>query len=376
MKRYQRLVAVLLSAALVLSGCGSSTSTTTTTESATEESSSGAYTAGTYTGTSENGKNGSVVVSVTFTEDAIASIEVTNQQETESIAEPALEKIPEEIVANQSLAVDAVSGATITSEAIIEAVADAVEQAGGDVEALYNVAVEKVLSTEEVELQATVVIAGLGAAGMAAAMAAADAGVDVIVVEKQSSIGGNAIVSGGYVDTLQFEDLHVDNNEIYTNAIEEFLAAGPENDSEAAVWDELLQEYEDYLASGDTKVFDSMTLWAIQFARTDGYEYEGNTYVEFIDEFVEWFTEKTGAEWNSFAGIVGYAWPRWTSLQGYYSGMGYFDLFEMWMEDSGADITIMTSTAAKELIQDEDGRVTGLVAEGEDGTTYNIYGTN
>lgn len=68
---------------------------------------------------------------VTFSEDAITDIVVKDHQETAGIADAAINDLPGEIVANQSLAVDAKSGATFTSEGIVNAVADAVAQAGG-----------------------------------------------------------------------------------------------------------------------------------------------------------------------------------------------------------------------------------------------------
>ncbi len=362
--------ALFLAGTLIMAGCSS---TTAQTGSSTEQ---GTYVAGTYTGESENGKNGTVAVSVTFSNDAIEFIEVTEQNETESIASAALEQIPAEVVQYQSLGVDAVSGATITSNALLEAIADAVTQAGGDAEALANVEIEKTVSTETVTMNADVVVVGLGAAGMSAAMSAADNGASVIVIEKQSSIGGNAIVSGGYIDTTLLEDLHLDNNESYTNKIEAFLEAGPQTDAEAEVWDELEQDYAEYVESGNTKVYDSEIFWAIDFARLEGGDYSGTDYQDSVNGFVEWFTEETGAEWTEFAGIVGYTWPRWTSLKGYYSGQGYFDLFENWIKETDADITIITSTQATELIQDEEGTVTGVVGVNEDGTTYNVYGSD
>lgn len=67
---------------------------------------------------------------------------------------------PEEIVAYQSLAVDTVAGATYSSQAVLDAVAACVEQAGGDVEALKAVAIEKSVSTETVAMEADVVVVG------------------------------------------------------------------------------------------------------------------------------------------------------------------------------------------------------------------------
>ena len=74
----------------------------------------GKFPAGTYTGKAP-GKNGDVTVEVTLTSDAIKEVKVTEHQETAGIADPALETVPGEIVDAQSLKVDTVSGATITS---------------------------------------------------------------------------------------------------------------------------------------------------------------------------------------------------------------------------------------------------------------------
>ena len=79
-----------------------------------------AMTAGTYEGKAQ-GMMGDVVVSVVVNENAIETITVTAQNETPTIAAPALEQIPAAIVANQSLVVDTVAGATVTSNAIIAA---------------------------------------------------------------------------------------------------------------------------------------------------------------------------------------------------------------------------------------------------------------
>lgn len=93
------------------------------------------YKAGAYEATA-NGHNGPVSVRAEFSDDAILSVTVADHQETPVISDLALSRIPEEIVRFQSLAVDSVSGATFTSIAVKNAVADAVAQAGGDASAL------------------------------------------------------------------------------------------------------------------------------------------------------------------------------------------------------------------------------------------------
>ena len=93
-----------------------------------------AYTTGTYTGTG-TGMLDKIEVAVTFDADTITGIEVVSCNDTPGVCDAAVEKIPAEIVKYQSLGVDVATSATFTSNGILEAVADAVMQAGGDVDA-------------------------------------------------------------------------------------------------------------------------------------------------------------------------------------------------------------------------------------------------
>jgi fumarate reductase flavoprotein subunit len=93
-------------------------------------SGSASYKAGTYSAT-VMGHNENLTVEVTVSETAITEVKVTEQQETAGIADAALEQIPAAIVQANSPDVDAVSGCTDTSEAIIEAVKSALTQAKG-----------------------------------------------------------------------------------------------------------------------------------------------------------------------------------------------------------------------------------------------------
>lgn len=90
----------------------------------------------TLTGTSHNGKMGDVTVEVEYSDGQIKSVTVTDQNETAGIADPALEQIPQAIVDANTPNVDAVSGATVTSDAIMEAVTEALKSGGVDVDAL------------------------------------------------------------------------------------------------------------------------------------------------------------------------------------------------------------------------------------------------
>ena len=95
-----------------------------------------AYTTGTYTGTG-TGMLDKIEVAVTFDADKITGIEVLSCNDTPGVCDAAVEKIPEEIVKYQSLGVDVATSATFTSNGILEAVADAVAQAGGYYQAAH-----------------------------------------------------------------------------------------------------------------------------------------------------------------------------------------------------------------------------------------------
>lgn len=85
----------------------------------------------TLTGTAK-GRNGDVTVEVQYGDGKIQSVKVTEHKETAGLADPAIEKIPAEIVSANSVNVDAVSGATVTSKAIMKAVENALESGGVD----------------------------------------------------------------------------------------------------------------------------------------------------------------------------------------------------------------------------------------------------
>lgn len=155
-----------------------------------------AFKAGTYTAQAQ-GIHGPVVVEVAFSTDRIESVKVVKQEETQGIGTKAVELLPSRIVETQSPKVDAITGATITSNAIRAAVADCVKQAGVDPETLVPVVVKKTAKNEE--LTTDVVIVGGGGAGMSATIRTRMNGLDAILVEKMPFIGGAASISGGQV---------------------------------------------------------------------------------------------------------------------------------------------------------------------------------
>ena len=152
------------------------------------------FKAGTYEG-SGTGKNGSIKVLVEVTNDSIKKVDILEQNETPSIAKDALEKIPQNIVKEQSLAIDTISGATITSQGILDAVKDALSSSGVDMDKLTQKTTSTNNQVEEVE--ADIVVIGAGGAGTAAALRAAQEGKKVMLLEKTATPMGASTLAGG-----------------------------------------------------------------------------------------------------------------------------------------------------------------------------------
>lgn len=169
-----------------MAGCGQSTSAVSDIPSSIVEA--GLYTPGTYTAAAA-GMNGDVEVAVTVDANTILAVEILSQNETESIATPALTQLPEDIVTAGSTDVEGVAGATVTSNAIKEAVSLALLMAAG----------EEIVQTDTglAFSNPDVIVIGAGFAGMNAALEAANAGAKVYLIEKNNAIGGSIRYAGG-----------------------------------------------------------------------------------------------------------------------------------------------------------------------------------
>ncbi len=142
---------------------------------------------GVYEG-SANGMGGAVKVTVTVSGGKITAVEVGEHNETAGISDPAIEQIPAKIVEAQSTDVDAVAGATVTSEAIKEAVKAALSGEGTQEKAAL-----------EITLEPDVIVVGAGMAGLVASVRAAELGAKVLVLEQNYRVGGSANTAGGSI---------------------------------------------------------------------------------------------------------------------------------------------------------------------------------
>lgn len=147
MKKRIKLLIALLILSLVFVGCQSAQSneaeevetaeetTATETEEVAEEPKE-ALEGTVYEGVGA-GRNGDVTVAVTLGDDnEILALELAEHEETDGFWENAYEELSKQIIDEQTLDVEAVSGATLTSHAILEGTAAALEEANVDVAAL------------------------------------------------------------------------------------------------------------------------------------------------------------------------------------------------------------------------------------------------
>ena len=162
----------------------------------------GQMTAGTYTAAAHGAKH-DLTVEVTVSETAIEAINVVESDDSPYVSEAAIRILPQRIIDNQSVAVDAVAGATITSSAILSAVSDCLVQAGAS---LGDWSAETEITPGE-DVTVDVLVVGGGTSGSTAALAAktdsalsdTDSGLDVMIVEANGYIGGNMAICGGYI---------------------------------------------------------------------------------------------------------------------------------------------------------------------------------
>lgn len=347
-KSRTKMLGILMAGAMAvtsLAGCsGSSEKAAATTAAPAAETTAAAESeakaeggadvqAGTYEAT-EKGFGGDVTVTVTVEADgSVTGMDVKADSETPDLGGKAAPKIAEDIVANQSLAVDTVSGATITSDAVLAAAENALAQAGIDTEAWKNKAVEKAQGEDE-EATVDIVVVGAGGSGTAAALAAAETGADVMVVEKLGTVGGNSKLASGFFainSKWQQEE-------------------GLELDVDVAV--NRLLEFNNYLSNGP------LTRAIVEKA-ADTVEWLDNYGMKFYlqQETTQFAHENDPYEYKCYHKYED-------------SGAGFETLYAK-LDEMGTQVRL--NTTFKELIQEADGTVSGIVAEKEDGGKLTVH---
>lgn len=192
LKKLITVLMVVVMAVSMLAGCSAATQATTTAATTTTAPK---FKAGTYEGEGE-GIHGKIRVAVTVDAEKILAIEVLEHHESAGISDLPVIQLPEDVLAAQSLGVDTIAGASYTSNGVLDAIAMALQAAGGNLEDLRKKVDAAAIVKENKEIETEVVVIGAGGAGLAAAVSAHENGAKVLVLEKMPRAGGDTIISG------------------------------------------------------------------------------------------------------------------------------------------------------------------------------------
>lgn len=326
----------------------------------------------TYTAASK-GMNGDVTVEVRMEGSKIAAVTVKEHAETKGIADAPIADIPQKIVEHQTVNVDAVSGATLTSNAIVAAVKDCLTQAGLNADD-YAKAIER-QAGEPVEKTADVVVIGGGGAGMAAAVSAAEQGASVIVLEKTGILGGNTVLAGGGYNC--YDPQRQQKQEMtpaQRETIQDVLAVAPKNDTHKQLIDTVTAQLKEYDAAGSKYLFDSKEWHALQSYAGGDYTADPALLLQFseIANTMMHYLEDNGVQWkDTTRTYLGALWPRSHEASNYKSGQAFIDTFLNIIEDKKLKVEIIKEVAANEFIMNGEA-VVGVKATATDGTPYTV----
>ena len=333
----------------------------------------GIYTPGTYTATAEGMET--VTVTATFDANSITDIELDVSGETPSIGQAAKDELIEQIMAAQSAEIDGVSGATITSTAVRTALKNCIAQAKG--EAVDSGSVKpmvestsafilKDITADDVnasaveldpitdfaqEVDVDVVVAGAGAAGVIAAVKAAEMGAKVAVLQKEavavsqgncsSAIIKSGSTEGGLKKWLTFAtavNCWRNNRKLLEAYIERSEEALKFVCEKSGITEETEWKNEKY---GVTKYQDTSAVYT-------GVWHDGTQSYDFGDDKVEVFAPWFGPKPNNYGTLV--------------SG-----ILKDAVEEYGDNLQVFFSTPIVQLVKDDDGAVIGCVGKDLDG---------
>ena len=360
-------MAAVIAVSLFGYGCGAKSAST----------SSDAGVSGDFTGTAK-GFGGDVSVTLTLTDGAITGCTAEGKDETEGVGSQAIAKMPGEIAESGSIAVDGVSGATITSTAIKEAAAAALTAAGLNPDD-YKTAVEKDASAEDSTVDADVVVVGAGGAGMTAAITAAAEGKSVVILESQSMVGGNSVRATGGMNAGK--TVYQDENEFGESAgVEKTLKTAAEkyadNETITALAKTVSEQWAAYQAN-PTGYFDSVELMELD-TMIGGKGINDPELVETLcansADAIDWLDEHgiTLHNVSSFGGASVKRIHRPVNAEGKTVSVGSYMIPLLQENCEKAGVKMMLDTTATEILTDSNGAAVGVKATGASGETVTV----
>ena len=366
----KRIAALALASVMALSlfGCGAKSNS----------ASSAAGVSGDFTGTAK-GMGGDVTVTLTLTDSKITGCTAEGADETQGIGTLALEQLPGQIAETGSIAVDGVSGATITSDAIKEAAAAALTAAGLNADD-YKTAVEaENTKAEDSTIDTDIVIVGAGGAGMTAAITAAAEGKSVVILESQSMVGGNSVRATGGMNAGK--TVYQDENEFGESAgVEKTLKTAAEkyadNETITALAKTVSEQWAAYQAN-PTGYFDSVELMELD-TMIGGKGINDPALVETLcsnsADAIDWLGEQgiTLHSVSSFGGASVKRIHRPVDGDGKTVSVGSYMIPLLQENCEKAGVQILLNTTANEILTDANGAAAGIKATGSTGETVTV----
>ena len=360
-------MAAVIAVSLFGYGCGAKSAST----------SSDAGVSGDFTATAK-GFGGDVSVTLTLTDSVITGCTAEGKDETEGVGSQAIAKMPGEIAESGSIAVDGVSGATITSTAIKEAAAAALTAAGLNPDD-YKTAVENNATAEDSTVDADVVVVGAGGAGMTAAITAAAEGKSVVILESQSMVGGNSVRATGGMNAGK--TVYQDENEFGESAgVEKTLKTAAEkyadNETITALAKTVSEQWAAYQAN-PTGYFDSVELMELD-TMIGGKGINDPELVETLcansADAIDWLDEHgiTLHNVSSFGGASVKRIHRPVNAEGKTVSVGSYMIPLLQENCEKAGVKMMLDTTATEILTDANGAAVGVKATGASGETVTV----
>ena len=359
----KRIAALALAAVMAfgLAGCGGSSSST-----AGSAQSGATGVSGEFTGTAQG--MGEVTVTVTLTDGAITGCVIEGPDETEGIGSVVLENAPDEIISANKGSIDVVAGATITSNAVNEALAAALAAAGLDAADFTGSAAEGQTAEDKV-IDTDVVVVGAGGAGMTAAITAAQAGRNVVVLESQAMVGGNSVRATGGLNATKTPAQ--DENEFNESAgVEATLAAAAadyaDNETITALAETVAQQWADYQAN-PVGYFDSVELMELD-TMIGGHGVNDPALVETLcsnsADAIAWLAEQ-GIDMpsvSSFGGASVKRIHRPLDDEGKVISVGSYMIPRLEDKCEEEGVEILLNTTATKILTDAEGAAVGIEA--------------
>ena len=303
-----------------------------------------------------------VTVQVTVNETEIENIVVdqVNTSETKAILQAAVDKLLPRMLKAQSLSIDSITGATSSSNAIKQAVEDALVKAlvagGSEASAVSAFYVMPEGKNDVVTIDTEVLVVGMGGSGTAAALSAAENGASVLSIDKAGKWGGTSVLTSGPMA------INVPSQ----------VAAKIEN------WKDPITHKTVTKAAGQDLI-DAEALYAdwLDYTTVDGVQTAKPEMIRImIDESgytADWLT-KYGFKFDTALGFAGHKWAAYIPHSGAKAlTEGFYKTaYDIFMNELGGKC--MLETEADELIFDESkNRITGVKAHSTaDNTQYII----